>query len=447
MLNGTWLAAAVLTALVPAAASAFCGFYVAKADSDLFNAASEVALVRDGDRTVLTMSNDYQGDLTEFAIVVPVPTVLAEDQIHVGEKQLLDRLDAFTAPRLVEYQDPNPCYRPRPMRSSNVKNMAPEVTQDAGERAEVLGVTIEASYTIGEYDILILSADQSSGLETWLRENGYRLPDGASRALAPYIRQDLKFFVAKVNLEKQKKTGFTYLRPIQMAFESPRFMLPIRLGMLNANGPQDLIVYLLTRNGRVETTNYRTVKIPSNVEIPTFVKDEFSDFYRDMFATAWKRAGQSVVFLEYFWDMGWCDPCAANPLTPDELTGLGVFWLAGGGSSSFAPRRPQPRPQNVVVTRLHVRYDDAHFPEDLMFHETRDRGNFQGRYVMRHPFTGDVSCAAMERYRAELGERREREAQTLANLTGWPVATIRRKMGPDPTRPSETEPWWKKIWD
>ncbi|MDE0118753.1 MAG: hypothetical protein OXM55_01935 [Bdellovibrionales bacterium] len=34
-----------------------------------------------------------------------------------------------------------------------------------------------------------------------------------------------------------------------------------------------------------------------------------------------------AVFMEYFWDMSWCDPCAAEPLTQKELKGLGVFWL------------------------------------------------------------------------------------------------------------------------
>ena len=34
-------------------ASAFCGFYVGKADAKLFNEASQVILVRDGDRTVI----------------------------------------------------------------------------------------------------------------------------------------------------------------------------------------------------------------------------------------------------------------------------------------------------------------------------------------------------------------------------------------------------------
>ena len=55
-------------------------------------------------------------------------------------------------------------------------------------RARSLGVTIEAQYSVGEYDILILSAQQSAGLETWLRQNGYRIPAGASSVLASSCR-------------------------------------------------------------------------------------------------------------------------------------------------------------------------------------------------------------------------------------------------------------------
>src|SRR3954466_13105819 len=103
-----------LFALVPASlAHAFCGFYVAKADTKLFNRSSQVALVREGDRTVMTMASDFQGDPKEFAIVIPVPTFLAREQIHVGDKALVDHLDAYSAPRLVEYFDPDPCERRR----------------------------------------------------------------------------------------------------------------------------------------------------------------------------------------------------------------------------------------------------------------------------------------------------------------------------------------------
>src|SRR5829696_9389287 len=89
--------------------AAFCGFYVAKADTKLFNKASQVVLVRDGDRTVMTMASDFQGDPKEFAVVIPVPTFLKREQIHVGDKSLVDHVDAYSAPRLVEYHDPDPC--------------------------------------------------------------------------------------------------------------------------------------------------------------------------------------------------------------------------------------------------------------------------------------------------------------------------------------------------
>src|SRR5438046_5977244 len=89
----------------------FCGFYVTKADTKLFNKASQVVLVRDGDRTVMTMANDFEGEPKEFAVVIPVPTFLKREQIHVGEKALVDHLDAYSAPRLVQYFDSNPCER------------------------------------------------------------------------------------------------------------------------------------------------------------------------------------------------------------------------------------------------------------------------------------------------------------------------------------------------
>src|SRR6058998_3688159 len=131
----------------------FCGFYVSTADTKLFNKASQVVLVRDGDRTVMTMANDFKGDLKEFAVVIPVPTFLKREQIHVGEKSLIDHLDAYSAPRLVEYFDQDPC-RITMMKEMNAPMAAAmnARAQDAVSRARSLGVTIEAQYTVGEYD-------------------------------------------------------------------------------------------------------------------------------------------------------------------------------------------------------------------------------------------------------------------------------------------------------
>jgi hypothetical protein len=437
------LVAAVL-AFAAATAFGFCGFYVAKADTKLFNQASQVVLVRDGDRTVLTMANDFKGDPKEFAIVIPVPTFIQKEQIHVAEQALLDHLDAYSAPRLVEYFDDNPCQQVVYDMAQAPAGAAVQSELRKADRAKSLGVTIEAQYTVGEYDILILSAKESQGLETWLVENGYRIPAGASRVLGSYLKQGMRFFVAKVNLDEQSKLGFTYLRPLQVAYESPKFMLPIRLGMVNAAGPQELFIYALTRKGRVETTNYRTVRLPSDAEVPLFVKNDFANFYKAMFSQQVKRQDMRTLFLEYAWDMSWCDPCAADPLSADELRQLGVFWTERRGP------RPDVMPgaQNVFLTRLHLRYDAAHFPEDLVFQETGDRENFQGRFILRHPWTGKDSCEEARTYRRELPKRYEQQAQTLASLTGWDVNKIRGRMNlkASAAGAKDDEPWWKAIW-
>ncbi|WDI30594.1 DUF2330 domain-containing protein [Hyphococcus flavus] len=442
-------AAASATAAIAltSGAVAFCGFYVAKADTKLFNKASKVAIMRDNDRTVITMANDYQGDLKEFAMVIPVPVVLQEEQIHVTDNAIIDHLDAYTAPRLVEYFDGDPC---TVYRKEALQMAAPTAVMEdgvaEGER-DSLGVTIEAEYTVGEYDIQILSAEQSGGLAQWLVENGYKLPDGAEATLGSYIKQGTKFFVAKVNLEEQAETGLKYLRPLQIAFESPKFQLPIRLGTVNADGKQELFVFGLTRSGRIETTNYRTVKLPTGMDIPLYVKDEFGSFYKSMFDEQVEKENGRAVFMEYAWNMNWCDPCAADPLSSQELRELGVYWLDNDGAG-IQPRRPGPQAQDVYVTRLHVSYDAQTFPEDLVLKETGDKSNFQGRYVLRHPYKGDTTCEAAEDYRANLPKRFEKEAQTLANLTGWNIDDIREKMneGAQSFDPPKSEPWWKRIW-
>ena len=442
-------------------AAAFCGFYVAKADASLFNNASQVVLARHDNKTVITMSNDYQGELTEFAMVIPVPEVLNKEQIHIANQKDIDHLDAYTAPRLVEYFDKNPCQRPMPYqrRGALPKTAKMKESGAAPMQSRNLGVTIEASYTVGEYDILILSAKESGGLLTWLEANNYKIPKNAANVLESYIKQDTKFFVAKVNLEEQAKAGFTKLRPLSMAFETPKFMLPIRLGTVNANGPQDLIIYTLTSKGRVEATNYRTVKLPTGQDIPPYVKNEFKPFYKDMFATAVHKEDMKAVFLEYAWNMGWCDPCAADPLSPKQLRELGAFWINAPSENSGPNqinRRRRPSnglARNAYVTRLHIRYTGDKFPDDLRFQETVNTQNFQARYVLRHPYTGNAQCAEIENYKRRVVERREKERVTLAGLTGWDMTHIRNNSALSfeaPTKPlppiKPKLPWYRRIW-
>jgi hypothetical protein len=401
-------------------AAAFCGFYVAQADSKLFNKSSKVVLTRNGNETAITMASDYEGNAKQFALVIPVPTFIERKQIGVVDSKTLDHLDAYTAPRLVEYSDEDPC---NTIEQTPVMAMADSRRPSYALAARPYrGVTVEASYDVGEYDVSILSATESVGLVRWLTDNGYRIPEGAAPVLGSYIKQNMHFFIAKVNLDRMKLMGNGYLRPLQVRYNTAKFMLPLRLGTVNASGPQDLIVYAVTRNGRVEAANYPNVKLPTGMDVPLYVKDEFGKFYKAAFDRAVGRENMRAVFVESAWDMGWCDPCAAEPLSNKELVALGARWIGDDGDA------PVSRGVPAFVTRLHVRYDAHSFPEDIAFFETHDRENFQARYILRHPWQGGGTCPAAQAYREQLPAAFAKQAADLADLTGWPRNEIAAHM-------------------
>lgn len=410
--------------LTPSHGLAFCGFYVAKGDAALFNDASRVVIARHEQDTVITMANDFRGEADDFAMVVPVPYVLSEEDIRVRAASLIDHLDDYTAPRLVEYFDEDPC---NPIRYRTVTALASIQTGPVFD-AET-GVTIEAEYEVGEYDIQILSGEQSAGLLTWLHQNGYKLPAHARPILADYLDAGMKFFVARVDVERLQQTETKWLSPLQLQMKTEALSLPIRLGTINADGKQELFVFLISDKGRILPSNYPVATMPSDIELPPYVGETFGETYPAIFTREWQRQNERAVVLEHAWDMSWCDPCAADPLSRQQLIQLGANWLNSEDHPSGDKPEPRMAPGAVdaFVTRLHLRYDAETFPDDLTFYESSDRTNFQTRYILRHAFKGDMSCPAGKIYQAVLPQRYDVEAHNLARLTGWNFEDIRAK--------------------
>jgi hypothetical protein len=427
MFNSRRKFAAIVVAMtmISSQAMAFCGFYVSKADGTLKNKTSQVILVRDGERSTITMYNDFHGDLKDFAMVVPVPVVLQKSDIKVIDQSIFSTLNEYSKPRLVEYYDENPCERAKDKElTSAVRSLSlDDIVVIGYGSAKKNGVRIEAKYIVGEYDILILSAKESSGLQTWLTENGYKIPAGATEVLEPYIRSNMKFFVVKVNEEEKKKVPGDFLRPIQISFESPKFMLPIRLGMANADGDQDMIVYAFSKTGRIECANYPTVSLPTGKNVPLFVENNFANFYTNLFQYQWFGAGKSAAMLEYAWDVSpsnavKCDPCVATAPSTGDLVQAGVWWADPGKYHVDPNDQDTDHPAKVYFTRLHVRYNRRAFPQDLLFQETANTTNFQARYIITHPATGDLTCDAGQNYLKQLKEKRKDELKMLTFLTG-----------------------------
>ncbi|HEY5924213.1 MAG TPA: DUF2330 domain-containing protein [Kofleriaceae bacterium] len=401
------VAAALLYA--PATAEAFCGFYVATGDQPMFNDATQVVLMRKGPRTVLSMQNNYKGPPEAFAMVIPVPTVLQERDVKILNPEVFGIVEQIGSPRLVEYWEQDPC-RVEPPEDERMKGKAFALEEGSmGKKdGDGLGVTIEAQFTVGEYQIVILSAKDSTGLDTWLRKEKYQIPAGAEPLLRPYVETGMKFFVAKVDPKKVKFEGDrAVLSPLRFHYDSEQFNLPIRLGLANSAGTQDLIVNILSPRQRYEVANYKNVTIPTNITVKNDVRDKFGAFYVALFdATVEKHPG--AVVTEYAWDATTCDPCPGPALDHTDLQTLGGDVLDGAAASPTAYQN-----RDFVLTRLHARYgksikDDLQFKEAAAIAGGREHlvsggkleegaqsspvNNFQARYAIRHAWTGPITC-------------------------------------------------------
>lgn len=395
----------------PRAAHAFCGFYVAGSDAKMFNDATQVVLMRQGTRTVLSMQNHYEGPLDAFAMVVPVPTVLKEGDVKTLPKEVFVKVETMGAPRLVEYWEQDPCLIDPSPRGASASGRPTEFGLAAPAQASgTLGVKIEAQFKVGEYNILILSAKDSTGLETWLRQEKYSIPSGSAELLKPYVAAGMKFFVAKVDPTKVKFDGNkAMLSPLRFFYDTEEFALPIRLGLANSQGTQDLIVNILAPSTRYEVANYKNVTIPTNIDVKPTVRDRFGEFYAALFdATVAKNPG--AVVTEYAWQAIGCDPCPGPMLDGNDLATLGGDVLNGTGQTNDNFSAPMG---NMVLTRLHARYGKD-IKDDLIFKQAgaivggreflRDglrleegarldsTNNFQGRYAIRHAWEGPISC-------------------------------------------------------
>jgi MYXO-CTERM domain-containing protein len=344
-----------------------------------------------------------------------VPVVLRQGDVKTLPRDVFERVEQMGAPRLVEYWEQDPCNAtPRDELVSLRPAHRPPVADPAPPPAS-LGVTIEARFTVGEYQVLILSAKDSTGLETWLVQQKYRIPEGAEPLLRPYVEAGSKFFVAKVDPQKVAfdTDGRAALSPLRFHYDSEEFALPIRLGLASSSGTQDLIVNILAPQQRYEVANYRNVTIPTNIDVTESVKDKFAAFYTALFdRTVEKNPG--AIVTEYAWQASSCDPCPGPTLGQGEFLTLGADVLEG----------PRDKPAaysgyDLVLTRLHARYGKT-ISDDLRFREAApivggrevmqngeggleegarpaSQNNFQGRYAIRHPWTGPIRCEHPQR--------------------------------------------------
>ena len=483
----------LVAVLLAGSAHAFCGFYVAGGGAELFNNATQVVLMRDGTKTVLSMQNNYQGPPENFAMVIPVPVVLQKENVKTLPRDVFVHVDQLDAPRLVEYWEQDPCSERRREKEKVLerkmfKNLGAALAYDDAAAL----VKVEAQFTVGEYEIVILSAKDALALEQWLKQNKYKIPEGAEPLFRPYIQQGMKFFVARVDVSKVTfKDGMAMLSPLRFHYDSEKFELPVRLGLINAKDKQDLIIHILAKNQRYEVANFPNATIPTNIDLVPSAKNEFGPFYVSLFDRTLKQ-NPGAVITEYAWQATSCDPCPTAPLTESDMLTFGSDVLPVKAGDPYNPA------SGFVLTRLHARYDKTSLGEDLVFKAAKgleggrefdreqeglrqtavasDYNNFQGRYAIRYPWTGEVKCTdplwgvwggnpngSKETIAAKDTAFQKRDPELLAKLAEAdvpvfevkgrkklsgvalraPAAPIEEKKPEPAVAPTETKRWWE----
>ena len=398
----------LVSMLASFAAHAFCGFYVSSAGAELFNDATMVVLMREGTRTVLSMQNNYRGPPEDFALVIPVPVVLKKENVKTLPKSVFSRIDTIASPRLVEEFEPGAC-PPDP----RVYEMSAAANDDGPPKLpKDLGVKVEAKFEVGEYEIVVLSAKDALGLDIWLKENKYEIPANAEPLLKPYVQNNWKFFVARVNTKKVTfADGKAVLSPLRFFYDSEKFELPVRLGLVNSSGEQDLVVHVIAKT-RFEVANRKNAFVPSNLQLKPSVQPEFGGFYAELIGRTFK-AMEGAAITEFAWKGALpppkvlqgggiygvtCDPCPPPDPVDDPLAKyLGADALPGLKTDEDIAKFAAA----ATITRLHLRYTKDSLTDDLVFKAAEPiaggipevaktgpakENRFQGRYIVRKPF-------------------------------------------------------------
>jgi MYXO-CTERM domain-containing protein len=342
------LVLAMLSSAQPAAA--FPGFYASKKQESVKTYSTQIAVMKRGPDTVVSVMSDYEGPLEGFALVLLVPADVTAEKVTTLKRDFVDRLDSLSAPRFHEYWEQDPC-DPGPIEQEWERNLkvqgsaggplgggAPTPEGSALKPAKELFLDVKARQKEGEYKFTLL--EPGADVVDWLGSHGYKAPEGAAAALKPYAA--LKPLVAEVDPKRIELVGGdrAQLSPVRFATAQPFDTIPSRLGLLNAPKQQELLIFVIDPEARYEAKNYPTIFPPTNVHLDFSAKERMGEFYNALYDIILAKHPQTFL-AEYAWPADGCgQPCATEPLMIHELLSLGADVFEQ--SVPEAERHPKP---------------------------------------------------------------------------------------------------------
>lgn len=403
--------------LCSATAQALPGFFAGKNADKRSSHTSHVVVLKKGTLSVVTIMPDYEGPLTPFAWVLPVPADVTPERIKTLKGEYVDRVEKLTAPRFHEFWEMDPCEPgkveqewERSKKASSETNFLGGPAPMPGQKvAKELFIKVDPDFKDGEYTVTLLSGEDAKNAAGWLKDKGYVLPEGAAKGLDSYIGAGMNILVAEVDTKRVELIGgsLAQLSPVRFWTEQDYTKLPSTLGLASSPGKQELVMYVFDPEKRFEVKNYDNVQPPTNLKVDFIVKEKMGEFYTALHDLMLEKNPKAFV-VEFAWPSEGCgEPCQNEALLPHELMSLGGDVIEEqtvpeeernpeppemteeeekAFEAKLKEMKPADRPrakkdneaerkdiarkkaliarQKYVVTRLHHRFDAASLPKD-----------------------------------------------------------------------------------
>ena len=351
--------AALAAILAPAPAAALPAVLVGAAPMRPRSHNTHLVVVQDGERTTMALQFDVLAVPMDLMIVLPIHGEIDPGSLKTLDRRLFERLDHLAAPRLEHVWEQDPCAPSAPT-DAPTASLPP-----TGPRPH------PATFSDGEYDFAVLGRVGAGELETWLRALGFPMYDAHHAALAEHFAAGAQFVVARVDRQQVhfNARGHAVLSPFRVSFVAdPGWRLPLRAGLLHADGAQDLVIHGLAR-GRRLTLDRPTAPPVGDLDLTAAAADRFPAVHAAVSA-ATRAHTDARALVEH------AAPLAPDALAAEELTALGVGTDRDG----------------LVLSRVHLHHDPTDLVEDPALSTTPHDVDLHARYLVRHPWTGATTC-------------------------------------------------------
>ena len=193
------------------------GFFVIAPYLDVYQSAQRAVILYGNSTQHLILSIRFEGDVEEFAWVIPVPN---KPEIAVSDSELFWELSDLTIRAI------------------------PKAFFGCAAAPSPDGVDVIQEQVVGPYATAILSAGDPTALVDWLNANGYFFPEDGQEIISEYIEKEWYFVATRIN-SVAEDTGDALaegsIEPIVLSFASDEIVYPLRITSLSATSPEVLL--------------------------------------------------------------------------------------------------------------------------------------------------------------------------------------------------------------